>query len=489
MPLATITAATSAAPASALNTVSYVDRIKPSGKLSIDALLAGGSHWQHTAGADGTVPSAAAKKEITFSFMSAAPTNPSDANGFAALTEKQRTAVRAALAHISTVIDVKFTETAAGSGDVQYGSNVQNASAGYARYPNDPLGGTVMLANNEATFKEADGAWSPGTYEWQTVLHETAHALGLKHPGNYNAGGGGTPGPYLPAAQDNRSFSIMSYKNDTSMRTVTYANGGFSSSYINASGFQAGDIAALQYLYGAAQPDGGGPAHTYGWATDQKLSQTIWDSSGKGVIDLHNQSKSSVIDLRAGAKSSIAVRDAYDGLPFTKAQFAQLKTSVNGRQVSLASVVGTPTYTGTNNLTIAAGSRMNAVIGGTGNETVATNSEADTIDAGGGDDSIFVTGTEGGIDGTRITGGAGNDTVYVRKVSGYTWARGDAGTLTLTQDATRSSAARLVASIYLDGVETVKFWNGMAMTATRDTPLSISASPARSAVQAYLAAA
>jgi serralysin len=34
-------------------------------------------------------------------------------------------------------------------------------------------------------------------------MHEIGHALGLKHPGNYNAGGGTSPGPFLSKSLDN----------------------------------------------------------------------------------------------------------------------------------------------------------------------------------------------------------------------------------------------------------------------------------------------
>jgi serralysin len=66
------------------------------------------------------------------------------------------------------------------------------------------------MANNQAGF---DGDWEAGSYTWQVLLHETAHALGLKHPGNYNAGGGGTRGPYLSKATDTRGNTLMSYHN------------------------------------------------------------------------------------------------------------------------------------------------------------------------------------------------------------------------------------------------------------------------------------
>jgi hypothetical protein len=44
-----------------------------------------------------------------------------------------------------------------------------------------------MLAKNGTYSQEP--SFAPGSYNWSTIIHETGHALGLKHPGNYNAGG------------------------------------------------------------------------------------------------------------------------------------------------------------------------------------------------------------------------------------------------------------------------------------------------------------
>ena len=50
-----------------------------------------------------------------------------------------------------------------------------------------------------------------GQLEYLTIIHDIGHAIGLKHPGNYNAGGGGTGGPYLPTSEDSRQYTVMSY--------------------------------------------------------------------------------------------------------------------------------------------------------------------------------------------------------------------------------------------------------------------------------------
>lgn len=456
--------------------VSYIDRIKPASSNNINALLAGGSRWWHTPGGDGKVPSSAARNSIDFSFMASA--SGSDSTGFAALDSTQQSYVRSALAYISTLINVTFNEVGAGSGDIKIGSNVQNDSAGYARYPNDPGGGEIFLANNQSTFTDTN--WTPGSYAFETIIHEVGHALGLKHPGSYNAGGGRTPGPYLSRGLDNRINTIMSYYNPSAAKAVVYEDGEFRSVTVNPLGYGAYDIAALQYLYGAAAP---GAGTTYSWETDQRFFQTIWDPSGESTIDVSNQTKSNTIDLRAGRKSSIAVRDPYSDMPYSRALYAKMTTSVNGRNVKLASVVGTPTYTGQSNLMIATGSVINRVSGGSGADTVITNENADTVAANEGDDRVFLTGITATMDGTSIDGGDGEDTLFVRKIAGAAWSY-SGSTLTLTRAATRTQAAQQIAQVTVSGVESIKYWNGSSLSALRGSTLysPTSAPPAGAAL-------
>ena len=103
---------------------------------------------------------------------------------------------------------------------INFGTNDQTTqhSAGYANLP-----GTsgvkdkvyLYLANDQTT--NNDAGMQVGGYGWLTALHEIGHTLGLKHPGNYNAGGGGAAGPFLPTPLDAHQYSIMSYKdNDVS---------------------------------------------------------------------------------------------------------------------------------------------------------------------------------------------------------------------------------------------------------------------------------
>lgn len=426
--------------------VTYTDRLRRSGNLRIDALLAGGSAWFHEPGADGSVPSAVAKKTLTYSFIdSTAEANPADTNGFQPLDSTQQQRVRDALAYYASVIDVRFEEVDSG-GDLQYGANVQAASAGYARYPGQ--GSQVMLAANQGSF---GGGWEAGSYGWQVLLHETAHAIGLKHPGNYNAGGGGTPGPYLAAGEDHRGNTIMSYRNAPNMRRVVAGDGGtLTRQPVHASSLMGYDIAALQYLYGASTTTTAG---TYAWATDAAVSQTLWNPNAGSAIDLSNQTKNNLVDLRGGRWSSIGIRDPFADSGYTAAQYAALTSG--GRKVS--TILGNPTYDGRNNVLIAAGSRFTQATGGSGSDTFIANRLGNTLAGGGGNDRFFWNAGDLAVD-----GGEGRDVVFVKQVAGARWAfNEDRTAMTLTRSADQAT----LGTVSLAQVEAVRFWDGANLKA------------------------
>lgn len=446
--------------------VDYTNNIRRTKDKTIDAIVAGGNRWWHTPGGSGENPSTVALGTITYSFLSSA--SGQDGVGFVALDASQKQSIRDALAHISSFIDVSFSEVGSG-GNLSFGSNTQTGSAGYARYPNE--GGQVFLANNASTY--GDG-WAPGSYTWMTILHETAHALGLKHPGNYNAGGGGTEGPYLPKKYDNRSYTVMSYNNDEkNMKRIAYNGSSFSTGHVTPDSLQMFDITALQYLYGEAASS----ATTYSFNEGEIFSRSIWNNNAASTIDLSNTSSANILDLRGGKFSSIGVRDAYaDMAPhFNKDSYATLTS--NGKK--LTKLLGVPTYDGGNNLGIAKGSQIRQVVGGSGNDAIISNGLGGTaIDAGNGDDHLFLTtGTNG-----SVVGGAGDDTVYVQKTSGAVWSL-NGGVLTLTN--TKTSAT--LATVNVSGIEHVAYWNGKK-TKALGTPLL--ASPLQQTVQlAYGSAA
>ncbi len=443
-----------AKPQSAPAVIDYTNNIKLTKDKTIDPLLAGGNYWWHTGTpfADGTAPSASANHALSFSFLSSAASG-QDANGFQALDATQQGVVRDVLSYISSVVNITFSELGSG-GDLKIGSNVQNGvSSGYAYYPNQPtVGGSLYLANDQPSFANASGPeWDAGGSVWTTLIHEFGHALGLKHPGKYNAGGGSTPGPFL-GSKDNKTNSIMSYKDDKKyMHLVQVSGSGLQSGYVKPEGFQIFDIAALQYLYGAPAS----AAATYSFTDGEVFSRTIFNNNAGSKIDLSGMSQDSVVDLRGGNRSSIGLRDAYESTGMSKEQFAQATTTVNGKSVKLKSVLGgVPTYTGTNNLGIARGSQIREAIGGAGNDSLVAGSEiggAAILKGGAGDDKYFLSSGNA----TLIDSSGGNDTVYVVKKGGK-WSV-DAGQTTLTK---KDKNGNTLETVDISGIENIGFWSG-----------------------------
>ena len=247
---------------------------------TVSALLATGTpRW-----GSGGVGSGAT---VTYSFMEQAPSyaSTSDGTGFAPLSATQRDAVRQAFAAWSAVANIFFVETSDSAnsgqgGSIRIGTNRQSSSAAYAYYPTGSLydgGGDIYLANNTST----NSSPTPGTYGYLTILHEIGHAIGLKHPGNYNATGGGGEPPYLSSAEDNYRYTIMSYNRHPSLGLSGLATG--PALY---------DIAAAQYLYGANTGTRiGDDRYAFGSNTTP-FSQAIWDAVRDGLLVVHESQRS-----------------------------------------------------------------------------------------------------------------------------------------------------------------------------------------------------
>ncbi|NKB15756.1 MAG: hypothetical protein HC774_00685 [Sphingomonadales bacterium] len=168
------------------------------------------------------------------------------------------------------------------------------------------------------------------------MLHETLHALGLKHPGNYDAGAGDAPPPFLSPATDNTTNTIMSYNTAGSpeMTPMPY------------------DLQALQYLYGT--PADRLAATTYEFTTltdyrvgqtefgvrDRSTKQTIWDGGGVDTLDFSQLAvvRDHRFDLRPGGM--LSAQSAYNSQRYRDVVTGQrFPTSASGVALSSTTVI------------------------------------------------------------------------------------------------------------------------------------------------------
>ena len=327
-----------------------------------------------------------------------------DADGvsatFAAFTATQIAAVSQILQSLSDVCGLRFQRVNDGDGysdnaSILFG-NYWSASDGAGAYANYP--------GSAATNSEAGDIWANtqsvsttrlplSSYSYLTLLHEIGHAVGLSHPGLYNAAAGVTIAYAADAqfAQDSHQYTMMSYFDESS----TGANfNGYASTPMLL------DILSLQNIYGANMAtrvtnttygfnaNAGGP---FDFAQGARAF-SIWDAGGVDTLDGSGASAGQTIDLNPGGFSNM-----------------------NG---------------GVANVSVAFGVTMENAVGGAGADVIYGNAAPNWLRGGAGGDQLF--GGDGddalfGGDGVDIlVGGAGNDVVSDLGAE-VTWADGGMG--------------------------------------------------------------
>ena len=312
-------------------------------------------------------------------------------DGFTAFSAGQRAAAQAVLATYASIANLHFTQVADGeSGEVTFGMNTQNGSAGYAFF-GGPWGGSfgdVWISNNPNFGVNATNLIvTPGTFGYLTLVHEIGHSMGLKHSfETFGAPEDGGSQVTLDAAHDNYYYSVMSYTPPPNELFLKLHTPGVLSSndYFNV--YPAGpalyDIAALQYLYGANTATASGNT-TYTFDPGTPFFKCIWDGGGKDTISVSNFTLGCRIDLNAGKFSDITILP--DAIP----------DGWTGTQ---------PTYDGKSNLSIAFGATIENATGGAGKDTLIGNNAGNTLKGNAGNDTL--TGN-GGAD--QLYGGNGTD--------------------------------------------------------------------------------
>lgn len=340
-----------------------------SGDYRIDVLLEDSSYrWNKPGPLQSSVT-------VTYSFMAAAPTYAEavDQLGFTPFTEAQKTAARNILTQIAQNFNIAFTEVAdsvSSYGQIRLGNNHQGAtSAGYAFLPDISTGDQAgdLYINNEDPDNLANVV--PGSIAYATLVHEIGHTLGLKHPGNYNAGepASTAKGNYLVNTEDTTANTVMSYVDVAQQQQRDF--------------YGRYDFLALQYLYGGRAINTGNNTYAYADGAGQTL-QIINDSGGTDTIDVSACTLPASIDLGDGAFSSIGRVDYH--------------------------------FAAHNNVSLTFGTIIENVIGTSLADTIVGNAANNTLKGGGGNDSI--------------DGGAGLDTaLYAGTMASFTIQQTSAG--------------------------------------------------------------
>jgi len=302
-----------------------------------------------------------------------------DLTTFSLLTATQMDAVNHALNLWSEVSNIKFQAINPGGytddATILFSNNLDTSPGGaFAIEPvnkgdrrSESKEGDVWFNLNEV-FKEV--APVQGTYSYFTVMHEIGHALGLSHPGPYNADDSVIT--YENSAkfiQDSAQFTIMSYfaglKTGQSPGTWTDSNTP-----------QLFDILAIQNYYGPNMQTragdtvygfGSNAGPIYDFALNSAPQFSIWDGGGIDTLDVSGFSQQQIINLNPGTFSNI----------------------------------GGKIY----NISIALNVSIENAVGGSGDDYIYGNAVENRIHAGAGHDRI-----QGGYANDYIDGGQGIDT-------------------------------------------------------------------------------
>jgi serralysin len=300
--------------------------------------------------------------------------------GFKAFNAVQQAATTSILNMYAQVANVTFTlitETASQSATLRYAGSSQPSTA-WGYYPSSsPEGGDAWF--------NSTGSWytNPvvGNYGYLTIIHETGHLLGLKHP-HESSGSFGA----VPVSADSLEYTVMSYRSYIGASTtqgLTNATWSFPQTLM------VYDIASLQYMYGANYNTNNTDT-VYKWnpATGQEtingvaqaapggntILSTVWDGGGTDTYDFSNYTTGVSVSLQPGG--------------WTTTSAAQL-ANLGAGHTAIGNIANAYLYN--NN----SASLIENAVGGTGSDVITGNTANNKLTGGAGNDTLDgVSGTD-----------------------------------------------------------------------------------------------
>ena len=317
--------------------------------------------------------------------------------GWRGWTAQEEEAVRRGLREYESVINVRFVEVAAGADpDIAFG-RVDTPSVAETwrqlHYTLDGAGQATSKSFDSGTV--FDNAVDLTNAPW-LILHEIGHSMMMKHTGNYDSTGITPAGPYLPEAEDNRDYTVMSYVRDENAPPVSQ--------------LELYDVAALQARWGANTHEAAGDS-VYTFADDPGLF-AIWDTGGIDRIDASAAAGAADIDLAEGAFSLLGGQKRMSiawGARIENAAGGDFADRIRGNDLDnrLTGGSGADTIEGGAGLDFLRGEDGNdLILGGADFDDTHGNMGDDTVHGGAGDDGVV-----GGKDQDLLFGDEGDDVV------------------------------------------------------------------------------
>lgn len=277
-------------------------------------------------------------RTIGFSFPDEIPSyDLPGVRNYQAATPAMKVATRKILSEVSKVLDVSFVEVGDENATnvIAIGQSHQVTTFAFSFFPNAYFeAGMDVFIGKE--FAQPDFVRSHITnYDYEVLVHELGHALGLKHPFAEHENNEAVLGEF----EDNTANTAMSY--DTKVSTFDGV-------------FRPFDWMALTKMYGVDPSYKSGNDYYY----FSNLQGTfIIDGAGNDTIVASESSRDVHIDLRPGSQSYIGSKSTY--------------------------------ISGANQMTISHGSEIENVFSGAGNDTIVATDFDNVISSGPGSDQIF----------------------------------------------------------------------------------------------------
>lgn len=310
-------------------------------------------------------------------------------SGFSAVSSTRKASVKDAFELWNDLISPSFVEqTTASQNQIQVAWSSTTDGGTYAKVfswfdanGSNQYGGANLTMNRSEIWMATqwpshndDADFYFGGYGPTTVLHEIGHALGISHPGNYNAGAEILSyDANAEFAQDTHAYSLMSYwaASDDGSQTDHYGSDGY---WKFPQTPMLYDVAVAQAVYGADTNtrttnttygfNANAGKNVFNFSLNQNPILTLWDGGGIDTLDVSGYSVNQYLNLAAGKYSDVGAM--------------------------------------TNNVAVALNTVIENAVGGTGSDLIGGNEVANSLSGNGGNDFIL-----GLLGNDTIDGGAG----------------------------------------------------------------------------------